>query len=172
MYKNFTHSSSPSRRGSSKRGIRQARSAETPAIGRPLIGALLRFPREVVVQRMLEAVNEHGYDLTPTELGVMMYPGPDGQRPSELARTCAMSRQSMNYLLSGLEERGYLRRADGESGLARVVHLSKRGREAGLLMRRTVEEIEREWTAFLGEARFRTLSDTLLELSRWLGKVP
>ena len=167
MYKHFTSSSSPSRRGA-----RGTRSADAPAVGRPLIGALLRFPREVVVQRMLEVVNEQGYDLAPTELAVMMYPGPDGRRPSELARTCAMSRQSMNYLLSGLEERGYLHRADGESGLARVVHLSKRGREAGLLMRKTVEEIEREWTAFLGEARFRALSDTLLDLSRWLGKVP
>ena len=164
MYKAFTSSSSPSKRS--------VPGADPTAIGRPLIGALLRFPREVVVQRMLEALNEHGYDLTPTELSVMMYPGPDGKRPSELARAAAMSRQSMNYLLSGLEERGYLRRADGESGLARVVHLSKRGREAGLLMRRTVEKIEREWTAFLGEARFRALSDTLLDLSRWLGKVP
>ena len=167
MYKVFTSSSSASRGGA-----RGTRSAGASAIGRPLIGALLRFPREAVVQRMLDALNENGYDLTPTELGVMMYPGPEGKRPSELARATAMSRQSMNYLLSGLEERGYLRRADGESGLARVVHLSKRGREAGLLMRKTVEEIEREWIAFLGEARFRALSDTLLDLSRWLGKVP
>ena len=154
--------------------VKAARPAESadPAVGKPLIGALLRFPREAVVQRMLDALNAHGYDITPTELGVLMYPGPEGKRPSELARLCAMSRQSMNYLLSGLEERGYLRRADGESGLARVVHLSKRGRDAGLLMRSTVEEIEREWTAILGEARFRALSDTLLELSKWLGTVP
>jgi DNA-binding MarR family transcriptional regulator len=142
-----------------------------PGPGKPLIGALLRFPREVVVQRMLEALNEGGYDLTPTELAVMMYPGPDGRRPSELARDCAMSRQSMNYLLSGLEARGYLRRADGQGGVARIVYLSARGRAAGLLMRKTVLQIEREWTKFLGEERFRALSDTLLELSRWLGKV-
>jgi DNA-binding MarR family transcriptional regulator len=167
MYKDFTSKSTPTRRTR-----RDARDATEPAVGRPLIGALLRFPREVVVQRMLDALNAHGYDLTPTEVGVLMYPGPEGRRPSELARACAMSRQSMNYLLAGLEERDYLRRADGESGLARVVHLSKRGRDAGLLMRRTVEEIEREWTAFLGETRFRALSETLLELSRWLGKAP
>ena len=167
MYKDFTSKSS-----SPRRTRRDSRDATEPAVGRPLIGALLRFPREVVVQRMLDAVNEHGHDLTPTELGVLMYPGPEGKRPSELARACAMSRQSMNYLLASLEERGYLRRADGENGLARVVRLSKRGRDAGLLMRSTVEAIEHEWTAFLGEARFRALSETLLELSRWLGKVP
>ena len=102
----------------------------------------------------------------------MMYPGPDGQRPSELARACAMSRQSMNYLLSGLETRGYLSRADGDQGLPRVVRLTERGRAAGKLMRKTVEQIEREWIAFLGEERFDALSETLLDLSRWLGKLP
>lgn len=158
MYKTFTSKSS-------------TRSQE-PGFGRPLIGALLRFPREVVVQRMLEALNEHGYDLTPPELAVMTYPGPDGKRPSELARACATSRQSMNYLLSGLEARGYLRRADGDQGLARVVQLTERGRAAGKLMRKTVEQIEREWREFLGKDRFAVLSETLLDLSRWLGKVP
>ncbi|HEY5324757.1 MAG TPA: MarR family transcriptional regulator, partial [Caldimonas sp.] len=103
---------------------------------------------------------------------VMTYPGPDGKRPSELARACATSRQSMNYLLSGLEARGYLRRADGEYGLARVIQLTERGRAAGKLMRRTVEQIEREWSGFLGQDRFDALSETLLDLSTWLGKVP
>ena len=158
MYKVFTSKSS-------------ARRSEA-GFGKPLIGALLRFPREAVVQRMLEALNEHGYDITPTELGVMTYPGPDGKRPSELARACATSRQSMNYLLSGLEARGYLRRADGENGLARVIQLTERGRAAGKLMRRTVEQIEREWSGFLGQDRFDALSETLLDLSTWLGKVP
>ena len=152
--------------------VKHASQADGAGFGRPLIGALLRFPREVVVQRMLEALNEHGYDLTPTELAVMMYPGPQGQRPSELARAGAMSRQSMNYLLSGLEGRGYLRRADGDQGLARVIHLTERGRAAGKLMRKTVEQIEREWIEFLGKDRFDALSETLLDLSRWLGELP
>jgi len=162
MYKDFTSKSRPS----------SPRPTSAPGATRPLIGALLRFPREVVVQRMLEALNEHGHDLTPTEMAVMMYPGPDGQRPSELARACAMSRQSMNYLLSGLETRGYLRRADGDQVLARVIQLTERGRAAGKLMRKTVEQVEREWLAFLGKERFESLSETLLDLSRWLGKVP
>jgi DNA-binding MarR family transcriptional regulator len=165
MYKRFTAASSPPGTSGTP-GDEPA-----PGFGKPLIGALLRFPREVVVQRMLEALHEAGHELAPAELAVMMYPGPDGKRPSELARSCGMSRQSMNYLLSGLEARGYLRRADGAGGVARVVHLSARGRAAGLLMRRTVVQIEREWTQFLGEKRFRALSETLLELSRWLGKV-
>ena len=75
MYKVFTSKSS-------------ARRSE-PGFGRPLIGALLRFPREAVVQRMLEALNERGYDLTPAELAVMTYPGPDGTSVARLARNCS-----------------------------------------------------------------------------------
>ena len=33
-----------------------------------------------------------------------------------------------------------------------------------------MEQIEREWIEFLGEDRFAALSETLLDLSRWLGK--
>ena len=69
MYKTFTSKSS-------------SRPPGAGALGRPLIGALLRFPREVVVQRMLEALNEHGYDLTPPELAVMTYPGPTASAPA------------------------------------------------------------------------------------------
>jgi len=163
MYKRFTSkSSAPS----------AARVDGATGVLEPLIGALLRFPREVVVQRMLETLNANGHDLAPAELNLLMYPGPDGKRPSELARQCGVSRQSMNYLLAGLEARGYLRRADGETGVARVVRLSARGRAAGELMRRTVGQVEREWTQMLGEARFRALKDALLDLSRRLGKVP
>ena len=39
-------------------------------------------------------------------------------------------------------------------------------------MRKTVEQIEREWIEFLGKDRFDALSETLLDLSRWLGKLP
>ena len=78
----------------------------------------------------------------------------------------------MNYVLAGLEARGYVQRADGESGLARVVHLSDRGVAAGKLMRDTVLGIEREWKQFLGDRRFEVLSETLADLSRWLGKLP
>ena len=137
-----------------------------------MIGALLRLPRETVVQRMQDALNKAGFDVSPTELAVLMYPGPQGKRPSDLARACNMSRQSMNYVLAGLEARGYLQRADGESGLARVIHLSERGVAAGKLMRDTVMRIEREWKEVLGEQRFEALKDTLVDLSRWLGKLP
>src|SRR5947207_5354310 len=101
---------------------RQAQQAVTP-----MIGSLLRLPHEVVVARILAALNTHGFDITTTELGVLLYPGPDGRRPIDLARQCNMTRQAMNYVLAGLERRGYIQRHAGPGSTARVVRLTERG---------------------------------------------
>ena len=138
----------------------------------PLIGSLLRLPREVIVSRMLTAVNSRGFDITATELSVFMYPGPDERRPADLARQCNMSRQAMNYVLAGLQRRGFIERHSGANAAARVVRLTAKGWQVADSMRRCVSEIEREWSAYLGERRFKALSETLRELSQWLGKLP
>ena len=138
----------------------------------PLIGSLLRLPREVIVLRMLESLNAHGFDITLTELDVFMFPGPEGQRPIDLARQCNMTRQAMNYVLSGLERRGYIERHAGISAAARVVRMTDRGWEVIAEMRRCVIEIEQQWTKYLGAQRFNTLCETLRDLSQWLGKLP
>ena len=138
----------------------------------PLIGSLLRFPREVVVTRMFEALNSHGFDISLTELSVFMHPGPEGRRPADLARQCNMTRQAMNYVLSGLEQKGFVQRQAGIDGGARVVSMTDSGWEIIDVMRQCVLEIEREWTGHLGAKRFKALSETLQDLSRWLNKLP
>jgi DNA-binding MarR family transcriptional regulator len=137
----------------------------------PMIGSLLRLPHEVVATRMLAALSDGGFDLTATELGVFLYPGPDGRRPIDLARQCNMTRQAMNYVLAELERRGYIvRRADPGSAV-RVVRLTGRGGEIVPVIRGCVATIEREWAAHLGARRFGALRETLHDLSRWLGKL-
>ncbi|MGE5338705.1 MAG: MarR family winged helix-turn-helix transcriptional regulator [Gemmatimonadota bacterium] len=137
----------------------------------PLIGSLLRLPHEVVVARMLAALDAGGFDITITELGVFLYPGPDGRRPVDLARQCNMSRQAMNYVLSGLERRGYIERHAGTSPAATAVRLTDRGWEALAQIRSSVTAIEKEWAAHLGAGRFEALREALHDLSRWLGKL-
>ena len=137
----------------------------------PMIGALLRFPHEVVVSRMLGALREQSLELSQTELGVFLFPGPDGRRPSDLARQCAMTRQAMNYVLAGLEEGGYLQRQDdAETPHGRVVRVTDRGRRVIRVLRAEVEAVEREWAAHLGARRFEALQETLKDLAAWLGK--
>jgi len=137
----------------------------------PLIGSLLRLPREHVVARMLAEVNRQGFDVSEAELGIFMYPGPDGRRPSELAKQCNTSRQAMNYQLAGLERRGYIERDTGTAPNATLVHMTPKGRDMLLLMRECVATVEREWMAHLGEQRFNALREVLYDLSAWLGKV-
>lgn len=137
----------------------------------PMIGVLLRLPHEVVVARIQAALADAGFDITPTELGVFLYPGPDGRRPSDLARQCHMTRQAMNYVLAGLEARGYLRRHDATDTGGRIVRLTARGRKAVAPIRGAVAALEREWTSQLGKARFEALRETLRELAVRLGKL-
>jgi DNA-binding MarR family transcriptional regulator len=155
---------STARKSSSRKRVPQAIT--------PMVGSLLRLPHEVVMARMLLALDARGFDITLTELRVFLYPGPEGRRPIDLARQCHMTRQAMNYVLSGLEHRGYIERHAGTRPAATAVRLTGRGREALAEIRGSVAAIEREWAAHLGAQRFKALCDTLRDLSRWLGKLP
>ena len=95
-------------------------------LGPPLIGALLRIPWEIVRRRMLERLHERGFDdLDTAHVNVLLYPGPQGSRPSELAARVGMSKQAVNYLLGELERRGYLeRRADPDDRRSRRIVLT------------------------------------------------
>jgi DNA-binding MarR family transcriptional regulator len=137
----------------------------------PLIGALLRLPHEVVVARLLETINTKGFDISFTELAVFLYPGPEGRRPIDLARQCNMTRQAMNYVLAGLENRDYIFRQAGPSATARTVRVTDRGWKVIAEIRLCLAEIEKEWATQLGAERFAALRETLHDLTRWLGKL-
>lgn len=136
-------------------------------LGPPLIGALLRIPWETVRRRMLERLHERGFDdLDTAHVNVLLYPGPQGSRPSELAARLGMSKQAVNYLLGELERRGYLeRRADPDDLRSRRIVLTERGESAGWVMREAVTDVEREWETALGPRRFAELRGLLAELA-------
>jgi DNA-binding MarR family transcriptional regulator len=143
------------------------RGGEQP-FGPPLIGALLRMPWEQVLRRMLERLHEHGFDdLDAPHLNVLLYPGPQGARPSELAAQRGMSKQAVNYLLGELERLGYLeRRADPHDRRSKRIALTRRGERAAHTIRAAVTEIERDWEQQLGPKRFAQLRGLLLELNQ------
>src|SRR4051795_2831344 len=101
-------------------------------LGPPLIGALLRWPGDVVGHRMLAALHDRGFsDIVPAHLVLLRWPGPQGRRPSEIAAQSDMTKQAANYLLGQLEALGYLeRRPDADDNRSRRVHLTPRGLEA------------------------------------------
>jgi len=132
----------------------------------PLIGALLRYPWDIVRGRLLDEVRDRGFaDFDQSHLPVFLYPGPQGRRPSELAAASRMSKQAMNYVLGDLERLGYLvRRPDPADGRARQVHLTERGEALVRTVRAVAQEVHDEWSAAMGQARFQELCALLVEL--------
>ena len=115
---------------------------------------------------MLAGLHERGYtDLIAAHLNVLQYPGPDDQRPSELATQTRMSKQALNYLLGQLEDLGYLtRRQDDADQRSKRIHLTRRGHDAIRTIREIVLEVEAEWQEQLGARRFTQLRDLLTQL--------
>src|SRR6476659_2392201 len=80
-------------------------------VRQPQTGALLRMAYQVTRKHQLEALKKGGFgDLNQALLNVMVYPHPDGVRPSDLAERINMTKQATNYLLGQLEALGYIER--------------------------------------------------------------
>lgn len=131
-----------------------------------LIGALLRVPAQAIHRRIVSELNAAGFaDLRVPHMPVLQFPGPDGVRPGALAERAGMSRQAMNQLLRSLEDLGYIARSDAaDEGRARVVRLTRRGRAAYAKIHDVLRDVEREWSAELGEKRFAQLKELLLRV--------
>ena len=132
----------------------------------PLIGALLRVPWEVVRERMLAGLHERGFtDLVAAHLDVFQYPGPENQRPLELATKTRMTKQALNYLLGQLQQLGYLtRETDDSDQRSKRIRLSAKGHAAIKAIRDIVEAIETDWEQQLGPRKFGQLRDLLTQL--------
>lgn len=127
---------------------------------------LLRRLHVRIRLQVTEELRARGYDdITAAHLSVFQTPGPDGMRPTELARRTLMTKQAMNHLLAGLEARGYLERvASGGDGRARVLRLTHKGRQLTKIIQEHAAEIERRWGEALGQERTRELVAALEDL--------
>lgn len=132
----------------------------------PLIGALLRVPWEAVRQRMLAGLHDRGFtDLVAAHVDVWRYPGPENQRPSDLATQTRMTKQALNYLLGQLEELGYLtRETDGNDQRSKRVRLTRRGHAATKAIYEIVQEVEDDWERQMGPRKFGQLRSLLMQL--------
>ena len=131
-----------------------------------LIGALLRVPAQAIHRRIIGELNAGGFEeLRVPHMAVLQFPGPDGVRPGVLADRAGMSKQAMNQLLRSLERLGYLARSDApDEGRARIIRLTRRGRAAYAKIHEILRDVEREWSAALGQRRFTQLKDLLLHV--------
>jgi DNA-binding MarR family transcriptional regulator len=137
-------------------------------LGPPMIGALLRLPWEAVQEHILERLHREGFtDVDPSYLIVVQYPGPQGERPSDLAARLRISKQALNHLLGQLEHLGYLKRQpDPDDKRSKRIALTPRGTKAATTIRKAVAEMEDTWTQQLGPKRFNQLRTLLRDLGK------
>jgi DNA-binding MarR family transcriptional regulator len=131
----------------------------------PQVGALLRMAYQVTRKHQLEALKERGFgDLNQALLNAMVYPHPDGVRPSDLADRINMTKQATNYLLGQLEALGYIERKAQKGSNRRLVFLTRRGWQSIDTHRAAIVEVEAQWAKAIGQKRFKEFKETLEQL--------
>jgi len=131
------------------------------------LGLLLREPYRIASEELHRRIARHGHPEVRAPHGnVFGFLDADGTQVSELARRAQITKQSMADLVRHLERHGYVERVpDPADRRAKLVRATPRGREVYAVARDAVAEIEREWTARLGETKMRRLRELLLELN-------
>ena len=96
---------------------------------RQTLGALLRLPYEALQREVYGGLAERGFpEIRPAHSAVFRHLAPGGSRLTALAERAGMTKQSMAYLVEGLEAAGHLRTApDPTDGRARLVRLTGTG---------------------------------------------
>jgi len=131
------------------------------------ITALLRHAWQDARRRMLADLRASGFaELDEAHLLVFQHPGPDGLRPSDLARRLHASRQATNYLLVQLESMGYLTRRRDAAGIRPRIHLTTRGRRLRTAMKVSLRRFEQRCRRRVGAERYQTCRDVLESMTR------
>ncbi|MBD3884967.1 winged helix-turn-helix transcriptional regulator [Phormidium tenue FACHB-886] len=134
------------------------------------IGALLRLPFEVLLDRVYSELATSGFeDIRPAHGNVFRYISPDGSRLTELADEAQITKQSMNYLVEYLHDRGYVEMIpDPTDGRAKLIRLTNQGQTVQQLAIQISRQVEAEWAAQLGQRKMSQLRRLLEELSNVL----
>ena len=115
--------------------------------------------------QIVDGVVGAGYPQKPKYSAVFAQISLDGSRLTDLAHRANMTPQSMAEIVDELVEMGYVvRRPDPADRRAKLIVLTKRGRDAVAAGRRTIEGIEDRVTEVLGERGHRDLRRLLTRL--------
>lgn len=130
------------------------------------LGSLLRAPYRKMADRLYADLAAHGYpEIRPAHSAVFRHIAPEGSRLTELAESAELTKQSMAYLVTYLEEQGYVRLfPDPSDGRAKQVRLTKRGEAFVAALLEASARAEAEVAKLLGKSKLKQLRDLLGEL--------
>ena len=127
---------------------------------------LLRNAHATVDAEVRIALERGGYgDILPGQLKILRNLGEGGARPSELAADANVTRQAVTKVVDELERLGIVRRdADPADGRGVIVRYTDRGLAGLDIARQRMLELEADYAARIGAARWaeaRTILETL-----------
>jgi DNA-binding MarR family transcriptional regulator len=131
------------------------------------IGELLRNPNAERMRYVARGFAAAGHpDLRPPHFPIFEYIDHDrGSRITYLAHHANISIQAMGELVDYLAARGYVERVpDPTDGRAKLVRLTRRGRDAYALAVCLVTDLETTWAGYIGERKMQQLKRLLAEL--------
>lgn len=136
---------------------------KSPAL--PSLGVLLFIPYRQMEQRILDALAAAGCRISLAQARLFQRVDQEGSRLSRLAEAAQLSKQAAGFLVDQLERGGYVERIpDPRDGRARLVTITKRGREVIAIAALEQARVEAEWTEHLGPEAVAQLSETLVRL--------
>ena len=153
------------------KNVKKSKPARPATAENPHIGALLRMAWQRVRARIYSGVRDDGYsDLSPAHVALFRFETIEGRRPTQVAESMQITKQSINDLIRDLERLGYAKcRLDPSDNRARLIHLTMRGRRLEAAARRYAVAAERELEHDLGQERFRELRAILLKINKLSG---
>jgi DNA-binding MarR family transcriptional regulator len=136
------------------------------------LAVLLREPFLAINDHIHARLAEQGHThIRQTHGVVFQFLDDDGTHVSTLAQRAQMTKQSMAELVSHLERHGYVERIpDPGDRRAKLVRVTRRGREVIPLARRAIAELEADWAEVLGERDMARLRGLLERLGETLGR--
>jgi DNA-binding MarR family transcriptional regulator len=134
------------------------------------LGALLRLSYEALQKEVYGALAERGFpEIRPAHSAVFRHLGPAGSRLTALAERAGMTKQSMAYLIDGLQAAGHVRSLpDPSDGRARIVRLTARGETVLAALLTLSAEAEAKVAERIGERRAGRLRRAL---EHWVASI-
>jgi DNA-binding MarR family transcriptional regulator len=131
------------------------------------LSALLQVAREAMLVEFEQELAKHGYgDIRPTHGCVFRFVRDHGLRLTDLAGNAGMTKQSCGELVDDLVKLGYVERVpDPADRRAKLIQLTKRGREAQEVGFALFAELEKRWAERFGVDRVETLREMLEEIA-------
>ena len=133
---------------------------------RPYIGSRMRIGLQWVRDYVYASVVAAGFeDLGRFHVGMFQYPTADGVRPTELAESLQITKQSVNGLLRDMEARGYLTLVpDPSDGRARIIRLTAEGHALEQVTHEAARAASEAFAQVLGARRYAALYAALDEI--------